>query len=592
MNATNITTRITTDTADSPLKEKNKVLPFWLINLCRSKKIFWVAPLLGMLLSLPSLFSGYIADDHLMIQNVIDNSPYIKQPVLEYFTLISSDTEAAYYRDKGIVGWWTPDQFRIKFFRPLACLVHAAYLKFFPNTPALMHLSLIILYGILILITALLLKRFSSSALVTGSGLLLFAVNDTHAYTAGWISGHNTLLSCIFGYAAILFFDKWYRNKWKAGYVYTILLFILSLISSEGGLALTGYLFSYTIFLFTGKIGSRIKTLTPFILISAAYLLFYSIHHYGVIGSDIYIEASAFPIFTLYTIINNTIVLTVSQLLSFPPLGLVLGSSIWGEIAALIILVSLGFVFRKFFFRNRKALFFGVGMTLSIIPFTLSGTQDRVLLWAGFGAAGLLAEFCAYQLDTISKNKFQSITGKIVLFNNVFLSLLFYIPILFFFLIIENSAGTIEKTVKNQNTIVFNSPMDIFFMYPAALRTEKREKWPEHVHCLYNGADTLIITRTGEKTLQARVPDGWFLTAMERFSRADRFKFRQDDTINLSLMDIAIVKVTPDGRPETVDFTVKAELNEIAWMKWEGNGPVPCTIPELGQEMRILSRMF
>ncbi len=184
--------------------KKDTILPKWLLNLCTSNNILWVALIAGVLLSLPSLFTGYIADDHILVQNVTDNSPYIQRPVTDYFTMITSNADAAFYRDKGIVSWWTPDQFRIKFFRPLSSLIHVAHLKLFPQSPFVMHLSLVLLYGLLILVTSLLFKRFSSSTLIYGLGLILFATNDTHAYTTGWIAGLNTMLACIFGYAALL----------------------------------------------------------------------------------------------------------------------------------------------------------------------------------------------------------------------------------------------------------------------------------------------------------------------------------------------------------------------------------------------------
>ncbi len=258
----------------------------------------------------------------------------------------------------------------------------------------------------------------------------------------------------------------------------------------------------------------------------------------------------------------------------------------------MIILGVLGFAFRNFFRQNRMASFYGTAMILSIIPFTLSGSQDRVLLWAGLAAAGLLSELCAYLVSIVKKKRFPVVMGKIILFNNLFFSLLFFIPALFMFMIIESSAGKIEKSVSNKNAIVFNAPMDIFFMYPAALRAEKKEKWPDHVHCLYNGTDTLILTRTGQNTIEAKVASGWLKIMMERFFRAKRCTFKPGDRINLSLMDITITHVTPDGRPETVEFTFKDDMEDINWMEWKGSGPVPCKLPEIGQQIKLVMKMF
>ncbi|HEX2956701.1 MAG TPA: hypothetical protein VHO70_07710 [Chitinispirillaceae bacterium] len=57
-------------------------------------------------------------------------------------------------------------------------------------------------------------------------------------------------------------------------------------------------------------------------------------------------------------------------------------------------------------------------------------------------------------------------------------------------------------------------------------------------------------------------------------------------------MDILIVQVTSDGRPETVQFTFKGNMENIDWMEWKSSGPVPCKLPEIGKQIRLVSKMF
>ena len=115
----------------------------WFTHLLKSKRVIWVAIILGTILSLPSIFSGYVADDHLLIQNTMSESIYPTRSNTDYFTMVSSENELSSMRERGIFQWWTPNEFRINFFKPLSSLLHAFQFGLFPNSPWIMHIIVV-----------------------------------------------------------------------------------------------------------------------------------------------------------------------------------------------------------------------------------------------------------------------------------------------------------------------------------------------------------------------------------------------------------------------------------------------------------------
>jgi hypothetical protein len=69
-------------------KSISAILPQWLIRLCRPSRMVWFAPLLGFMLTIPSFFSGYTADDHLLKQNRSEKTVYSQRPGWDYFNIV------------------------------------------------------------------------------------------------------------------------------------------------------------------------------------------------------------------------------------------------------------------------------------------------------------------------------------------------------------------------------------------------------------------------------------------------------------------------------------------------------------------------
>jgi hypothetical protein len=127
-------------------------------------------------------------------------------------------------------------------------------------------------------------------------------------------------------------------------------------------------------------------------------------------------------------------------------------------------------------------------------------------------AAGLLGELLT--VHVAATGKLQRVSARTLLFSNTVFSVMVFIPTLFVTFLLENNSRVLEKTVSFGNTVFLNTVNDVYFMYAAAIRCEKGGAWPEHCYSLFNGEDSAIVTRTGERTLRITAPKGWSTGAL------------------------------------------------------------------------------
>ena len=580
-------------TSSSVREDNALIVPAWLQRICLPARMQWLAPLLGFVLTVPALCMGYLLDDHFLRQSVLGSPVYRQRPSWDLFSFVSSQADVAYYRERGVLlAWWTPDTYRNHFFRPLASLVHVLHFRFLDEAPWVMHLIEAALYALMIYLVARLLRRLSSSPVATGVGTLLFAVNDTHAFSSGIIWGANTMLCTVLGLGALLLHHRWRRGELRGSLPLFCLAFVVSLLCSEGGLALMGYLLAYALLWEEGPLRRRLVSLVPGTLISVAYLAFYIIGQYGVKSSGVYRSPADDPLGSLVAVVFKTTVLVGSQLVSFPPLNMALvATHAPGVMAGLALLVGVLFLSSRSVRSNRSLLFFGAAMVLSIVPFALGPLQDRLLLWSGLGAAGLLGELFA--MPAAALPRLQRHVAQGLLFTNAAVSLLFYVPTLFMYGLVEKPSQRLADTIPAEDTVLFSAHWDVFSWYPPAIATEKGRDWPQHFYYFYTGPEPLVVERTGERTFLAKVEQGWFVSPeTERFTRTSQLPFTAGERVDLELVTATVEEVTDDGRPLRVRFDFKKDLSKFAWMKWAEQGPVRCELPPIGTTMRLQTRLF
>ena len=404
------------------------------------KPVIWIAPLLGIVLTLPSLWGGWVIDDHYHRQVLLgsDRLEGILGSRLDMFRFFDGDPERTQrMMDLGIIPWWTVPDLRGAFWRPTTALTHWLDYAFWPASPALMHAHSVAWYGILIFAVAFLNRRFLGLTTVAGLSALLYAIDDAHGMPVGFLANRNAVIATVFGVLTLLLHDQWRRRRDRIGMILALLALTASLLSSESGLGTTAYLFAYAFFLERGRFQIRAVSLLPYALLVLAWRWAWTAQGYGVSdGLSFYIDPLNSPIEFAVAVCRRLPLLLLGQW-ALPPsdMAILLTPSAFTILLAMSIIVLFGIgwivvtVLRidtssagrseltemhspaavpggtsaygnALELPTRRILSFAaMGMFLSLLPPCATFPSDRLLLFAGLGASMLIASFLAALLN-------------------------------------------------------------------------------------------------------------------------------------------------------------------------------------------------
>jgi hypothetical protein len=557
----------------------------------RKQFVILLVSVIGFFLTLPSLNSGCFLDDHFFLQSNLERTGYYQRAIWDRFNFVSSAEEIKNYQEIGIFGWWVPGELKLNYFRPLSSIIYTGIFTILHATPWVMHLITIVLYTLLVYIAALVYERFSSSLLVFGVASLLFAVDDAHAYSSSWISGINTMLTVITGLSSLLMHDSWRRKKWLPGAYLSPFLLFIALMTSEGGLATVAFITAYTLFIEKNTLWVRIKTWLPCCCISVLYILFYMFSSVTAGKSSNDLNFSSGAIGFIVNMVLNSIYMIFFQIISFPPARTALAVFPGASLIVFLICIAGFLLFRNVLKENRNARFYATAMVVSTLPFSLSGSQDRLLFWTGAAWFGLLGEIIHYYRFAIVKAFVQKVIVGILIFSNLFVSLYYYVPTLGTYARFDRYAKVIEKSVFSGNTVFVNSPLEQYFLFPSAIRYLRNQIWPDHLYILYAGRKTIQVKKIDDYTIEISAPEGWVSSPSARAFLPRYYRFKSGYSVTLKKMTATVIESNSNGYPVKVRFFFPAGVDSFTWMRWGRYGPTSIVWPDDHHEVCISSDM-
>jgi hypothetical protein len=369
--------------------------------LLDSRRTPRIAALAAALLALPSLFFGLHVDD--LLQRCIalgcPVGPTSTLPWWKLFTFLDGD--AAHTRalaDLGVLPWWTDDGVRLSFFRPLAAATHALDYALFPRSPALMHAESIAMYAALCALAAVLYRRVVGEGRVASVAALLFAIDDTHGMPVGWVANRNALLGVGLGLAAITLHDRARRDGFRPGYVLGPIAFAAGLLAGEAAVATLAYLAAHALFLDDAPAPRRAAALAPYAVVLVVWQLGYRALGFGALHSVFYIDPGTSPAAFALAVLERGPVLLFGLLGPIPIDGWTLLPRA-GQLALSLLGLVTALAFARLAWRQLattpSARFFAAGTLLAIVPVSATFPMARLLLFASFGALGLVAAVLA-----------------------------------------------------------------------------------------------------------------------------------------------------------------------------------------------------
>jgi hypothetical protein len=570
-------------------------------RLLASPRFPWIAAALAMVLFLPVLNVGFMMDDYVHRLMHKDGIQVVPRPDWDMFRFVGPDrAEFALSRDRGEVPWWAPPDFKIAFFRPLAAMSHWLDYHYFPETPAVMHAENIILFAGMAFVAGLLYRRLIATAWVAGLATLLFAWDDAHSFVVVWIANRNAILAGFFGLLSLWLHDRGRRDGGVAAILGPLAL-ALGLLSGEAALATLGYLAAHALFLDDKTPGDRLKSLLPYAVVAAMWAAVYKMGGYGTHSSGFYIDPGAERLAFALAVAQRLPILLLAQF-GLPPADLwpqTVDTKVAPLVVAAALVVGLGVVFARVLRKDRTCLFFATGMLLSLLPVCASWPNDRLLLFSGFGAFGLIATFLSRAFAVESPGPrwlMKAVVGLMVLIHIVLAPLLLplrarTVGVLLHDYIVNGARGM--PATLGGTLIIINAPDPLVAGMSGAIHYyEQRDQKPvvgqlRQLSTVVEGEET--VERVDDHTLSVSASSGFFHDPFSQVFRSPSIPFHVGDVSTVKGMRVEIMEIDAAGVPRRIQFHFDAALDDPAldWVTWVGQTFVPFTPPRAGEKVSV-----
>jgi hypothetical protein len=554
--------------------------------LARPGAPLWLG-LCAVMLCLPSLRYGLQADDHMFPAKLEAGTP-----AWSLFQLDPADLPGA--RERGDVAWWGSPRLAARFFRPLASLSHALDFSLWPDAPWLMRLFNVLLYGGLVTLAALLYRRLAPSIAAAALAGLLFAIDEGHAFSVGWISGRNTLMAAFFALLALLLHMRACETGRLSLRLSSAGAVALALLSAEAGVWALALLVSHAWVLEQGSLGTRLRGIALPLLVGTAYVAVYVALGCGFRGSSFYRDPSA-PLSALGQGLLD-LPIWFADLLG--PGGLpfaLLYPSSWVRLGALAMAPGLLWLLLPALRSSRECRFFALASLLCLAPLLCTQPTSRVLLGPSFGALGWAA--CSIAAGTGAADRRTRWGARLLLACHVVWAAAVFLPGLSAAETFAYGTQSISAAMApGRDVVLVQSPMELLSnqVLTATSVRARAHAAPHSLHQLYSGASQLWVERVDARTLDIEVEHGWGHVIMERIFCAPEDMPAAGSERSLGAFTARVLQSNADGMPQRVRFVFPTALEspERQWLSWEQNRVLPWTPPRQGQRVRLVPLSF
>lgn len=566
-----------------------------------------MAALIGMLLVAPTINMGLMGDDYLhwSLLTGIDTN---KQPGAIYglFTFANGDPHANQaMMDSGKLIWWASENLRISFWRPLAELSQRLDYILWPDSPVMMHVHNLLLYGLMILLIGKLFLALDTDRRQAGLATLLFAGNMLHVFAVAWLASRNQMLCGVLMALTLLAYHRWRQGATPLYGLLAWACLALGLLSAEAAVQTMGYLLAYALFLEPDRpLLERGKALLPFVLLVLVWKATHGHLGYGSFGSPGYVDPSANAGRFAGLLILRLPVLMAAQWLGissmmFEQLDRITQYIYAGSATALLAALTY-VIYRLGGFKTALGKFYVAGSVISLIPACAGYPFDRLTVNSDIGASGMLAMVCL--LAWRQSDSFKGGTRgwvKWIAYIVGFIHLIVF-PVgklaSSFMMKPLNQAGEDlaalalpdASRTQPEDFILLNAPSGEAVYYFPITRLYHGRVNPATMRALGPNNQAMTLTRVDAQSLRLTVPTG-YKGSITRDIRLQPIK--AGDTMRMGDIAITVEDITADNIPRTVLFRFPDSVDSSHWrfFAWAQDGVKALTPPAVGQSVNIAS---
>lgn len=567
-----------------------------------------VAAVLAFGFALPALGAGLVLDDYYH-RTVLLEKPRFREllgPPSDMFRFFRGDpVRTGRMVDLGIFPWWTDPYVKAEFLQALTVLTHRLDYALWPDSPMLMHAHSLLWLAAVVGLAGVYYRRMLGPTWVAGAAALLFALDDARGATVGFIANRNVLVGATFGVAALILHDRWRRDGSRAAAFLAPLLLLAALFSKEENIGTCAYLGAYAIFVDRAGLWRGCLALWPHATAVVAWRSLRELWGYGVRNVGLYIDPISDPGPYFTALVQRVPIQLLGQWTPIPAeLGVLLKhpalTYLW--CLALVVLAVLFLVMTPLLRADRLARFWAAGMVLAVIPVGATAPMDRLLTYAGIGAAGLLAQYWAFVFGRspdapagrLWRVPAATVAWLLVATQAVIspLSLPFRAAFPLGPSWIEqrlNVRTPLPESIGEQTLVIVNAPSPASAHYVIFKRELGGLPLPGHIRVLAPAMPSVTIRRLDRRTLAVRPEGGYLRWPLDRVFRSERRPLAAGEQIKLTGVTVTILSVTEDGRPieASFRFDVPLESPSLYWLCYRGDSFEPFVPPEVGEEREI-----
>ncbi len=595
----------------------------WKVRLA-SPRIAIVAPLLALALTAPAMLGGLHTDDHLHRVSLTTSDPVTARDPWDIFSLAPAPgAPLGAVVDAGVLPWWTPEGANLRLWRPLASLSHWVDWRALKAPVWAMHLENLLWYAALVVIVGALYRRLLTPSAVEGAegaGLgagirawpawvagmagLFYAIDDAHGVAAGWIANRNAVMAAVFGFGALLAYERWRREAWRPGLAWALAGLSAALLSAEVAISILGYMAAHALFMDRGSRRSRLVALAPFVGLGVVWQVVYRGLGYGNRGSGLFLDPIDAPLGFAVEAPSRASALVFGQWGWVP-------SDLWvavpegeGHLAVMVGAAVFGALIlgacRPLLARDSAARFFMVGSLLSMAPICATFPMDRLLLFVGFGAMGTIAQVIGAAAEPPVwmepgprwRRRARTLGISWVIIHGGLAPLLLPLRTMTPELLapsFERLSEALPDDIEGKELVVVSAP-DFWSagLTPVVRRSQGRPS-PERVRVLSAGLEGLIVERVAVDAVALRRAEGVFSDPMARLFQGERRGGRAGESVSLSGVVIEVEAVNEASRPSSVVYRFEGALEGEGrvWVIWRGGGYARFELPGVGERVEV-----
>jgi hypothetical protein len=261
----------------------------WFTRALQRPAASWIGVALGLLFALPSLGSGFFADDYWML-NALDKVEQDAPPWYDLYRFV--DRPRLGLGGAGGVPWWSAPDLRFHLVRPLTSALFALDHRWFGHSPLGFHLHSLLWFAAFLVLA----RRFYRQVLERETAAIATWLTGTAPFLTmppRWLASRHLLVAAVPIFAGLSWLaprdDRPRRGLAAAA-------FIIALGAGEAGLGGLALWAAYE-WLGPGEepVGKRTRKALAPVMVGIAYLVAYRMAGGGMQGGGVYVDPLANP---------------------------------------------------------------------------------------------------------------------------------------------------------------------------------------------------------------------------------------------------------------------------------------------------------